>query len=155
MSAPSRSGSAHSRKRRLDIDQERAQSPSRVSSTPAGGQDGNPPASFPQFPVPRGSPSPPQQQEEQHQRQQHNDEPQPRRIINPPEHDDADHDPYGDADFDLEAADMPSDTMATILLLQKEFYGATGAGGEGGSARAGRGGGKRTGVVLQHQMWVS
>lgn len=66
-----------------------------------------------------------------------------------------DHDPYGDGDFDLEAADVPSDTVATMLLLRKEFYGATQARGDGGSARAGRGGGgggERTGVVLQHQM---
>lgn len=52
-------------------------------------------------------------------------------------------DQYGDESDIFDAADLPNDTMATVLSLQREFYGRqppTGSVGE------------RTGVVLQHQM---
>lgn len=50
-------------------------------------------------------------------------------------------DPYGDEDWEDA---VPNDTMATILSLQREFYGDALA--RGGDGRA------RTGIVLQHQM---
>lgn len=62
--------------------------------------------------------------------------------------------PYcGDGDlFDI--ADLPNDTMATVICLQEEFYKGQRNRPGGGASEAGRsgGGGERTGVVLQHQM---
>ncbi|CAM9130965.1 unnamed protein product [Ectocarpus sp. 12 AP-2014] len=54
-------------------------------------------------------------------------------------------DQYGEESDVFDAADLPNDTMATVLSLQREFYGgqpSTGSGGE------------RTGVVLQHQIYT-
>lgn len=68
-------------------------------------------------------------------------------------------DPYGDYDFDFtqDVNDLPNDTMAAILTLQRQFYGeqtvAVRSGGGGGTGPAGRGR-ARTGLVLQHQMCV-
>jgi len=59
-----------------------------------------------------------------------------------------DDDQYGDDSDMFDAANLPNDTMATVLALQKEFYSAAGK----NSASGGRSGGERTGVVLQHQM---
>ena len=84
----------------------------------------------------------------------------------------SDQDPYGVNDDAFDAADLPNDTMAAVLSLQKEFYGAVrsppsgrgrnsakngssegdGSSSSSSSARLGSGGGERTGVVLQHQM---
>lgn len=63
-------------------------------------------------------------------------------------------DPYckeGDL-FDI--AELPNDTMATMMCLQQEFYKGQGNRPEGSGSEDGRsrGGGERTGVVLQHQM---
>lgn len=59
-----------------------------------------------------------------------------------------DDDQYGEDSDIFDAVNLPNDTMATVLALQKEFYGAVGK----NSASGGRPGGDRTGVVLQHQM---
>lgn len=59
-----------------------------------------------------------------------------------------DDDPYGEDDDIFDAANLPNDTMATVLALQKEFYGA----GRNSAFAGERGGGERTGVVLQHQL---
>lgn len=68
---------------------------------------------------------------------------------------DDDPDPYGGDDDSFDAAELPNDTMAAVLSLQKEFYGGTGMAGRnsarGGGHRDGDGG-ERTGIVLQHQM---
>ncbi|CAB1117281.1 unnamed protein product [Ectocarpus sp. CCAP 1310/34] len=53
-------------------------------------------------------------------------------------------DQYGEESDIFDAADLPNDTMATVLSLQREFY--------GGQPRTG--GGERTGVVLQHQIYT-
>lgn len=59
------------------------------------------------------------------------------------------HDPYGEGSDIFDAASLPNDTMATVLALQTEFFGA----GRNSALDGGRGGsGQRTGVVLQHQM---
>lgn len=67
---------------------------------------------------------------------------------------DDDSDPYcGDGDlFDI--ADLPNDTMATVMCLRQEFYKGQGNRPEGSASEDGHrgGGGERTGVVLQHQM---
>lgn len=52
-------------------------------------------------------------------------------------------DQYGDESDIFDAADLPNDTMATVLSLQREFYGGQSPSGSVG---------ERTGVVLQHQM---
>lgn len=73
---------------------------------------------------------------------------------NSTDHDDR----YEDEDFS--GVDVPSDTMATILSLQREFYGGSGAlvgnsvGCSGRNARAEQGK-ARTGIVLHHQMYVT
>lgn len=63
---------------------------------------------------------------------------------------DGDRDPYGEDDDIFDEAHLPNDTMATVLALQKEFY------GDGkNSASGARPSGERTGVVLQHQMYAN
>ncbi len=61
----------------------------------------------------------------------------------------ADDDQYGEGSDMFDAADLPNDTMATVLALQKEFYSAAGKNSASSGGRPGR---ERTGVVLQHQM---
>lgn len=59
-----------------------------------------------------------------------------------------DRDPYGEGSEIFDEAHLPNDTMATVLALQKEFYGDGKNSAPGGS----RPSGERTGVVLQQQM---
>ncbi|CAM9284600.1 unnamed protein product [Scytosiphon promiscuus] len=68
-----------------------------------------------------------------------------------------DHDPYGEDSDLFDADDLPNDTMATILSLQKEFYaGRPRLPRNSTSTGAARhpSGGERTGVVLQHQIYT-
>lgn len=58
-----------------------------------------------------------------------------------------DRDPYGEDSDIFDEANLPNDTMATVLALQREFY----VDGKN-SASGARPSGERTGVVLQHQM---
>lgn len=68
-----------------------------------------------------------------------------------------DNDPYQEDDFVFDATDLPNDTLATILSLQREFYNSSnsartrGKKAADGGALAGRGR-EKTGIVLQHQM---
>ena len=88
---------------------------------------GAPPASFPRFePAPTPAPAP---------------------TVGVKGNNNGGPDPYGeDADI-FDVADLPNDTMAAVLALQKEFY----VDGKN-SASGPRPSGERTGVVLQHQM---
>lgn len=146
MSAFHNTDGARGRKRRLGSDSERTEPPSRTSDAV---QNGVPSSHFPRFSQP-----------EQHKQKQPKQPRPPGRSLESSGGgsgggsnggEDA-HDPYREDGDLLDTADLPNDTMATVLLLQQEFYGrrATAAGG----AWAGHGG-DRTGIVLQHQMQES
>eukprot|EP00904_Undaria_pinnatifida_P004595 jgi/Undpi1/14136/HiC_scaffold_9.g03787.m1 len=159
MSAPGNGGDSRGRKRRLNSDQDRA-TPSLETSSTATAMDQNR-LSFPQFSVP--------------------ERPARRRANNPDGNggrgsgstgnkDSDDYDPYGVGDDEFDAVDLPNDTMATVLSLQKEFYGAIRShpprknsasssscsieGADGSSSARLGGGGERTGIVLQHQIYT-
>lgn len=156
MSTTGNSSESRSRKRRLDHDQDRAAPSLETNSTAAAAAVGRNRSPFPQFSVPEHS-----------ARRQALDATSD-GVGSGDSTNDAnggDHDPYGvDDDDAFDAIDLPNDTMAAVLSLQKEFYGAirsppsgrrnsaSSSEGEGSSARLGGGGGERTGIVLQHQM---
>lgn len=162
MSAPGNVSDSRGRKRRLDHEQDRATPSLETNSTTAA--VGRNRSSFPQFSVPEHSAR--------------------RQVLGATsggasgggdsgsstgDANGSDQDPYGVDDDAFDGTDLPNDTMAAVLSLQKEFYGgvrspppikrnsaSSSSGGNSSSssssARPGSGGGERTGVVLQHQM---
>ena len=159
MNVPGKSGKSCGRKRRLDHDQDRA-APSleTISTAAAVGRNRSP---FPQFSAP-----------EQSARRQALDATSGCARgggdggSKTGDTNGGDQDPYGVDDDAFDSTDLPNDTMAAVLSLQKEFYSvirsppagrknsAGSSEGEGcsSSARLESGGGERTGIVLQHQM---
>eukprot|EP00903_Cladosiphon_okamuranus_P016658 g15361.t1 len=90
---------------------------------------GSPPSNFPRFALPAPAPAPTTEAEGS---------------------DSGDRDPYGEDSDIFDESHLPNDTMATVLALQKEFYGDGKNSAPGARATSG----ERTGVVLQHQIYT-